>query len=204
MNKIYTIYSRLTLSYVRQRTLLLVLLVQNVILSLVVLIFANVIISNAKINGELDYNQVEVFYTLGILLLFVLIFLHAPFFLSNVLNKLYASNTIEHLLSVKIEIRDIVFAVFLRGLSSVLIMFFSALPIISISFYFGGIGLIKIAKLFIILICFILLLSSASIYISSSTINGMIAVIVSYIICLILLIIHLLILNIVINLNHLI
>lgn len=204
MNKIYTIYSRLTLGYVKQRTLLLVLLVQNIILSLVVLIFANVIISNANITGELDYNQVGVFYTLSILLLFVLIFVLTPYFLSNVLNSLYANNIIEHLLSVRITISDIVFAVFLRGLVSVLIMFFSALPIISISLYFGGIGLVKIIKLFIFLMCFILLLSTVTIYISSSIINGTMSMIASYIVCLIILIVHLLILNMVINYNHLI
>ena len=204
MNKIHTIYSRLTLSYVKQRTLLLILLVQSVILSLVVLIFANVIISNANITGELDYNQVRVFYTLSILLLFILAFILTPYFLSNILNKLYANNIIEHLLSVRIDISDIVFAVFLRGLVSVLIMFFSALPIISISFYFGGLGLIKIIKLFIFLLRYILLLSSVTIYISSSIVNAMSSMIVSYIVCFILMVLHLLILNTVINISHLI
>lgn len=204
MNKVHAIYSRLTLSYVKQRTLLLILLVQSIVLSLVVLIFANVIISNAYITGELDYNQVRVFYTLSILILFVLVFVFTPYFLSNTLNKLYANNIIEHFLSVRIGISDIVFAAFLRGLVSVLIMFFSALPIISISFYFGGIGLIKIIKLFIFLLCFILLLSSVTIYISSSIINSMSSMIVSYIICFILMLLHLFILNSVINFNHLI
>ena len=204
MNKVYTIYSRLTLIYVKQRTLLLILLVQNTIISLVVLIFANVIISNANITGELDYNQVQVFYTLSILILFALIFLLTPYFLSNILNNLYANNIIEHLLSVKIGISDIVFAAYLRGLISVLIMFCSALPIISISFYFGGMGFIKIIKLFVFLLCFILFLSSLTIYISSSIINGTNSMIISYIACFVFMIIHILILNIVINYSHLI
>ena len=131
-------------------------------------------------------------------------FILTPYFLSNILNKLYANNIIEHLLSVRIDISDIVFAVFLRGLVSVLIMFFSALPIISISFYFGGLGLIKIIKLFIFLLCYILLLSSVTIYISSSIVNAMSSMIVSYIVCFILMVLHLLILNTVINISHLI
>lgn len=204
MNKVQTIYSRLTLSYVKQRTLLFVLLIQNVILSFVILIFANVIISNANITGELDYNQVKVFYTLSILILFILVSVLVPYFLSNILNKLYADYIIEHLLSVKIGISDIVFAAYLRGLVSVLIMFFSALPIISISFYFGGIGFIKIIKILIFLLCFILLLSSVTIYISSSLINATNSMIVSYIVCFILMLLHLLMLNIVINYRHLI
>lgn len=204
MNKIYTIYDRLTLRYVRQRTLLLFLLVQNVILALAILIFANVIISNANITGELDYNQVRIFYTVSILILFVLVTMLTPYLLSNTLNKLYDNNIVEHLLSVKIGISDIVFAVFLRGLTSVFIMFFSALPIISISFYFGGIGLIKIIKLFIFFICFILVLASVTLYISSSLINATSSIIVSYIACILITLLHLQILNYIINYNHLI
>ena len=144
MENIFKILNRLNYVYVKRRVLLLFLIVQNTILSLVILIFANVIISNGKINGELDYSQIRLFYNVAIVLLFILILILAPILLSREMNGLYKKNIIEHLLSVKIEIRDIVYAVYFRGLATLIVLLVSAFPIIVISFYFGGFSLVKI------------------------------------------------------------
>lgn len=138
MENIFKILNRLNYVYVKRRVLLLFLIVQNTILSLVILIFANVIISNGKINGELDYSQIRLFYNVAIVLLFILILILAPILLSREMNGLYKKNIIEHLLSVKIEIRDIVYAVYFRGLATLIVLLVSAFPIIVISFYFGA------------------------------------------------------------------
>ena len=182
MDNVLKIFDRLTLESVKKRTFLLLFIFQNIILSLVVLVYANIIISNARINNELDYQQIQNFYTISIALLFFSIYILAPLVLSNWLNKLYKSNIIEHLLSVDIDISSIVFAVFLRGISIVSVLLISAMPIISISFYFGGFSIIKVIKLIICLFAFILLLSSTSIYISTIILDGNLSIVVAYVI----------------------
>ena len=192
MSKILKIFDRITLEYVKKRTLLTFLIVQNVIFALIVLIFANVIISNANVTGELDYNQIKNFYMLVIILLYTGSFIVVPVIISPVLYTYYKNHIMEHLMAVKIDIDDIVFAVFIRGFSLVLILFFSALPIASVAFYFGGFGIIKLLKLLTCLIFYILLLSVVCIYISTRILDGNLAVVVSYIVCLFLLAFNLL------------
>lgn len=182
MGNIAKIFKRLNDVYVKQRVLLIYLIVQNTILSLVMLIFANVIISNGNIIGELDYSQIRLFYNVAIMLLFVIIDFYAPILLSRSLNDLYRKNIIEHLLSVRISIRDIVYAVYFRGLSTLLILLVSAFPIIVISFYFGGFGVIKMLRLLIIVLSYAILLSSICLYISTRFIDENATTIVSYVV----------------------
>lgn len=195
MRNIMKILERLNNSYIKRRLLVLSLTIQNLILSLVMLMYANVIISNGKINGELDYTQVTLFYNMAIVLLFVIICLFAPYLLSNSLNVLYENNTIEHLLSVKINFGEIVFAVYLRGIIALSILVVSAFPIVSISFYFGGFSLLKIIRLFFIVIIFAIFISSVCIFISSKILDKNVSIIIAYIICLIFTVINVLFLN---------
>ncbi len=195
MRNIMKILERLNNSYIKRRLLVLSLTIQNLILSLVMLMYANVIISNGKINGELDYTQVTFFYNMAIVLLFVIICLFAPYLLSNSLNVLYENNTIEHLLSVKINFGEIVFAVYLRGIIALSILVVSAFPIVSISFYFGGFSLLKIIRLFFIVIIFAIFISSVCIFISSKILDKNVSLIIAYIISLIFTVINVLFLN---------
>ena len=64
MGNIVKILNRLNEVYVKQRVLLMCLIAQNTILTLIMLIFANVIISNGNTNGELDYSQIRLFYNI--------------------------------------------------------------------------------------------------------------------------------------------
>lgn len=182
MKNILKIFNRLNEVYVKQRVLLICLIAQNTILSLIMLIFANVIISNGNINGELDYSQIRLFYNIAIILLFIIIDLFAPILLSRSLNDLYKKNIIEHLLSVRISIRDIVYAVYFRGLTTLLILLVSAFPIIVISFYFGGFGVIKMLRLLVIIFSYAILFSSICLFISTRFIDENATTIVSYVV----------------------
>lgn len=195
MKNIITILERLNDSYIKRRLLVLSLAIQNIILSLIMLMYANVIISNGKINGELDYVQVRFFYNIAIMLLFIIICSFAPYLLSNSLNVLYENNIIEHLLSVKIKFGEIVFAVYLRGLITLLILVVSAFPIISISFYFGGFSLPKIIRLFTVIVIFAIFISSICIFISSRILDKNVSIIIAYIISFIFTVINVLYLN---------
>ena len=199
MNNIIKIYNRLINVYVKQRFLLICLVVQNTILSLIILIFANNIISNGKSSGELDYFMIQNFYTLAIFSLFLIICFYAPILLSNTLNGLYKKNIIEHFLSVKISISEIVYAVYFRGLYTLIILLISALPIVSISFYFGGFGLIKLLKLLVILICFAIFSSTLCLFISTTIFDVNASIIVAYIFTSIFGILHLISLNVLLN-----
>ena len=191
MKNTMIVLERLNESYLKQRLLIVMLVLQNVILSLIVLIYANMIISNGRINGELDYIQVRFFYNLAIVMLSFIICAYTPFLLSNSLNILYENNIIEHLLSVKVKIREIVFAVFARGVQTLFILLISTFPIISISFYFGGFSIPKIIRLFMLLIIFATFISSICIYISSIIIDKNVSLIVAYVISIILTILNL-------------
>ncbi|MBR4314673.1 MAG: hypothetical protein IKP66_07175 [Lachnospiraceae bacterium] len=182
MGNIVKILKRLNEVYVKQRVLLMCLIAQNTILSLIMLIFANVIISNGNTNGELDYSQIKLFYNIAIMLLFFIIDLFAPILLSRSLSDLYKKNIIEHLLSVRISMRDIVYAVYFRGLSTLLILLVSSFPIIVISFYFGGFGVIKMLRLLIIILSYAMLFSSICLYVSTRFIDENATTIVSYVI----------------------
>lgn len=204
MENILKIYKRLNNSYVKQRILLVYLIAQNTILSLAVLIFANVIISNGQINGELDYSQIRYFYTFAIIALFVLVLIFAPIFLSRTLNSLYKKNIIEHLLSAKVELSEIVYAVFLRGTSILIILLVSSFPIIVISFYFGGFGIIKMLKLVGIIISYAVFFSSICLYISTKSIDENASTIISYVIGIILTLLNIYYLNYFLNSRFLI
>lgn len=204
MENILKIYKRLNNSYVKQRILLVYLIAQNTILSLAVLIFANVIISNGQINGELDYSQIRYFYTFAIIALFVLVLIFAPIFLSRTLNSLYKKNIIEHLLSAKVELSEIVYAVFLRGTSILIILLVSSFPIIVISFYFGGFGIIKMLKLVGIIISYAVFFSSTCLYISTKSIDENASTIISYVIGIILTLLNIYYLNYFLNSRFLI
>lgn len=182
MKNILKIFKRLNEVYVKQRVLLICLIAQNTILSLIMLIFANVIISNGNISGELDYSQIRLFYNIAIILLFIIIDLFAPILLSRSLNDLYKKNIIEHLLSVRISIRDIVYALYFRGLTTLLILLVSAFPIIVISFYFGGFGVIKMLRLLVIMFSYAILFSSICLFISTRFIDENATTIVSYVV----------------------
>lgn len=195
MNKTIKILERLNESYIKRRLLVLSLAIQNIILSLIMLMYANVIISNGKINGELDYTQVSFFYNMAIVLLFIVICIFAPYLLSNSLNILYENNVIEHLLAVKINFSEIVFAVYLRGIRTLLILVVSAFPIISISFYFGGFSLQRIVRLFLLIIIFAIFISSICIFISTKILDKNIAIIIAYVISFIFTVINILYLN---------
>ncbi|MBO6119836.1 MAG: hypothetical protein J6P02_05170 [Lachnospiraceae bacterium] len=204
MENILKIYKRLNNSYVKQRILLVYLIAQNTILSLAMLIFANVIISNGQINGELDYSQIRYFYTFAIIALFVLVLIFAPIFLSRTLNTLYKKNIIEHLLSAKVELSEIVYAVFLRGTSILIILLVSSFPIIVISFYFGGFGIIKMLKLVGIIISYAVFFSSICLYISTKSIDENASTIISYVIGIILTLLNIYYLNYFLNSRFLI
>ena len=199
MENIIKILNRLNDVYVKQRVLLLFLIVQNTILSLIMLIFANVIISNGKIIGELDYSQIRLFYNVAIILLFVLVLIISPILLSRSLNELYKKNIIEHLMSVKIEISDIVYAVYFRGLSTLIVLLVSAFPIIVISFYFGGFGVAKILRLLVMVLSFAVLFSAVCIFISTRIVDANASIIVSYVAGIGLTMINIYFLNVVLN-----
>ena len=181
MGNIVKILNRLNEVYVKQRVLLMCLIAQNTILTLIMLIFANVIISNGNTNGELDYSQIRLFYNIAIILLFFIIDLFTPILLSLSLSDLYKKNIIEHLLSVRISIRDIVYAVYFRGISTLIILLISSFPIIVISFYFGGFGVIKMLRLLIMILGYAIFFSSICLYISTRFIDENVTTIVSYV-----------------------
>lgn len=199
MKNIKKIYERLTESLVKSRALTLFISVQNITLALLSLIYANVLISGAKVSGELDYERVKIFYNVMIYILFALVFIYAPYFLAGSLNSLQKNNTIEYLLSTKMKLKEITYASFLRGIANVIILIFSAFPIASISIYFGGVGVLRALRLVVCLVCFAFILSSISLYISSFYKERGATVLLSYVISFFVFIIHMIFVKYILN-----
>ncbi len=195
MNNIMEIFNRITLKNVRRRTLLIYLFMLNVILSIAILVFSNAIISSSKATGTIDYNTVRLFYTFAILVLFILSYVLTPLFLSRSINSMYRDNIIDNLHSARVKNSDIVLAVYLRGLTYLVIIITSALPILSMSFLYGGVGAFSIAKILIAILCYTILFSAISMYISSTIYDLNISMVVSYVVGFILLVVTLVFLN---------
>lgn len=195
MNNIMEIFNRITLKNVRRRTLLIYLFMLNVILSIAILVFSNAIISSSKATGTIDYNTVRLFYTFAILVLFILSYVLTPLFLSRSINSMYRDNIIDNLHSARVKNSDIVLAVYLRGFTYLVIIITSALPILSMSFLYGGVGAFSIAKILIAILCYTMLFSAISMYISSTIYDLNISMVVSYVVGFILLVVTLIFLN---------
>ena len=195
MNNILEIFNRITFKNVRRRTLLIYLFMLNVILSIAILVFSNAIISSSKATGTIDYNTVRLFYTFAILVLFILSYVLTPLFLSRSINSMYRDNIIDNLHSARVKNSDIVLAVYLRGFTYLVIIITSALPILSMSFLYGGVGAFSIAKILIAILCYTILFSAISMYISSTIYDLNISMVVSYVVGFILLVVTLVFLN---------
>ena len=183
MRIIKIIFDRLTIKHIKQRTLIMYLAIQNILLALIVLVPTNVLLTNAVSYGELNYDHIKIFYTFCILVIFVIPYLMTPIFLSRSINTFYKTSVIDNLISSKVNPHEIVIAVFLRGFTFVVIMVSSAIPILSISFHFGGISISTIIKVFIVTLLYALLLASVCTYISSSIEDENIAMVISYVVC---------------------
>ena len=195
MRNVFKIFDRLTLKYMKQRTLIIYLAIQNISLSLIVLVATNVILSRALSFGQLNYTHIKLFYTSCIALLFVISYIMTPIFLSKSINTLYNNNIVDNLLASRVTPYDIVNAAFLRGFTFVCIMLVTAIPIISISFYFGGVSINTILKVFLMIFLYTLMISSACTYISASVRDANIAMVISYVVCFVALVITVFVLN---------
>lgn len=190
MNNIIKIFDRITLKFMKQRTLLIILAIQNIILALITLIFSNYIISNTFVEGSLNYDHVRIFFTFGIFSLFIISYIVTPIFLSRTFVLFYNENVIDNLLASNVSVFEIVTSIFLRGITFVIILVVSSIPIISIAFYFGGLGILTILKAFLIVFSYILLFSSVCTYISTRVITISVSMILSYVVGLFILIIY--------------
>lgn len=199
MDNISKIMQRLTMKFMKERTILILISVQNIVLALIVLIFSNIIISNANISGELDYFQIGIFNNICILLLFLSIYVTVPIFIGGIYGELCTTNVVEHLLAVKITNSDILTAILIRGLINSFIIFMTACPITLMSFYFMGDGALKIIKIVIFLVSFLCLYSVITLHISTRFNNSNISIFVSYLIGVFLFIFYIYIQNLVLN-----
>ena len=195
IRNILTIFDRLTIKYMKQRKLIVYLAIQNILLAVIALIFTNVILSSAIAFGQLNFNNIKLFYTFCILVLFVISYIMSPIFMSRTVNSMYKNSIIDNLMASRVTAQDIVYASFLRGFTFVVIMVVSAIPITSISFYFGGISFSTILKIFFSVLLHTVLLSAICIYISSYILDENLATVIAYVVGLIVTIITIVALN---------
>lgn len=184
------LYDRLTKALTKKRLLPIILSTQTIVFTLVALIFANLIISRARAYGDIDYNQIKMFYNGAIYAVLISISITTPIFLAKSINSAVKNNTLEYLLATGIKTKDLVYAIFVRGLNSVLIVIFAALPIVSVSFFFGGVGIARIIRVLILYFSYAILLSSISLFLSANMLDISISMFFSYILAICFLIVY--------------
>lgn len=194
-----TIYNRLKLVYIKKRVFPIFLIIQNIIIALIVLIYANLIISNGKTMGELNYQQIKTFYAITIFLLFILPTLYSPYFLSKSVNELVKNNITVNLFSSKTKSTHIIYSSYLCGFFATFVLTISILPIVIVSFYFGGVSINRLLIILIYLLFYIIIISIISLAISARVEEPNLSIVLAYIVNIFLLIIHMFMFNYVIN-----
>ena len=167
----------------------------NSIFLIEVLLLLNYVNSSVNLGQGIIYERVILFYNIVIMSLFIFIYILTPIFSSGSITSIVNNNKIINLAAFGITSDDIIIEKAILGFINVLFCFIVSLPIGYVSLFFGGINVIKILKILVIIIFYIVLYNMICIMISSYNNNILISYILSYLVGLVLLVIMLLMLN---------
>lgn len=197
------IYNRLSIWLVRSRELLFYVSIQNIIFFLIALVFINIILINTMNNGDMNYNNIKLFYNVMFILLFFSITIYTPMTTINMMKKLIKNNSIIYMLSEKIKFYEILIAFLLRESFNIFIIIISSFPLLSISLIYGGISLIKIIEMLFIYFLYALVILTLSINVYALLVDTNLAMLVSYIISIIFFFIGIFVLKFLLNYSYL-
>ena len=156
------------------------------------LLMFNFVINFAMRNNQLNFDSINNYFKSNIILIFILIIVFTPFFLSKCINSLINNNVIFNFISLGINIEEIVVAEFIRGFFNVSIILLSTFPIIYLSMLFNIYYILNFLKYIILFYSFINIISGICIYMSMIVKNETLSLVYSYIIGILLLFINIL------------
>ena len=173
----------------------------NSIFLIEVLLLLNYVNSSVNLGQGIIYERVILFYNIVIMTLFILVYILTPVFSAGSITSIAINNKLINLQVSGISPNEIVIEKNELGIMNVLFCIIVALPIGYISLFFGGINIVKIIKIMIVLLSYIVLYNTLCIMISSYNDNIIISFILSYLIGILIIIPLLLLLNLIITNN---
>ena len=167
MKNILIVYNReLTIS-LKKRKVIMLLIVFLIFFALFFTLLINYIIIGIKNNIEINFNRIKNFMRIGLIVSILFTSFMPILFFSTSINTDKKNKTIENILNTNITKKDIVIGKFLNGIISLFTLFFASLPIFYLTVILGGIGLFELLKIVLLLIFFMMFISSIDLFISS-------------------------------------
>lgn len=199
MNNIFVIYNKENNDIVKLKRYILPLSIILIFFSFYMIIPINRIIFNAKINGNIDYNFLNIFIFVTYNILLFISTLISIYYNYRSINVDIKDMKIENLLNTNIKFSDIVFGKYLNSVKYSLSIILPIFPIFYLTFLFGGFHLFFMIKFIFIIIVSVLFFSALSIFISSRYTEPVVSFIISFILSVFYLIINIIFFNMIYN-----
>lgn len=199
LNNILVIYNKENNDIVKLKRYILPLSIILIFFSFYMIIPINRIIFNAKINGNIDYNFLNIFIFVTYNILLFISTLISIYYNYRSINVDIKDMKIENLLNTNIKFSDIVFGKYLNSVKYSLSIILPIFPIFYLTFLFGGFHLFFMIKFIFIIIMSVLFFNALSIFISSRYTEPVVSFIISFILSVIYLIINIIFFNMIYN-----
>ena len=165
------------------------------------LLLLNYVINGINLGQGIIYDRVVLFYNIVILTLFIFVYILCPIFNSGSITTMYNNMKLVNLLVAGISKKDILLEKIKIGILNLCFCLISSLPLAYVSLLFGGVNVLKIFKVLLIVLMYIMIDTTLCVMISAFNKNIIISYLVSYLAGLIIVIPILLLLNLIINNN---
>lgn len=179
-HNIRPIYQKETLSSSRTSRLTVIVLVFNVILALVGLLQLQMMVRSSGYYGEMPYSSLLQMYTLVAAFEAAFLLFIVPGLTAGSISGERERQTLDLLLCTRLRPVDIIVGKLLSCLSTVFVLILSSLPVLSLVYIYGGIGLKDLGVLFFCLAVTALFTGSVSILFSSWMRKTTMATVLSY------------------------
>lgn len=152
----------------------------NLILALVGLLQLQVMVKNSSYYGEMSYSSLLQMYTVVAAFEAAFILFIVPALTAGSISGERERQTLDLLLCTRLRPTDIVAGKLLSCLSTVFILMVSSLPVLSLVYIYGGIGLTDLVMLFLCFFVTALFIGSISIFFSAFVKKTTMATVLSY------------------------
>lgn len=126
---------------VRGIRLTVMMLIFNIVLALIGLVVFASILDNARWSGSIDYSATITFYVVLVVIQFLLLAFLVPSLTAGAISGERERQTLDILLASDLTPGKIVFGKLFSSLLSVVLLLLSSLPVMSLVFIFGGVGI---------------------------------------------------------------
>ena len=174
------VYQKETMTSSRTARLTVIVMAFNLVLALVGLVQLLLMVRNSSYYGEMNYSSLLRMYMLvasfeAAFLLFIV-----PALTAGSISGERERQTLDLLLCTRLRPIDIIIGKLLSCLSTVFVLIISSLPVLSLVYIYGGIGLKDLAALFVCMVVTTLFVGSISIFFSALMKKTTMATVLSY------------------------